>query len=56
MNLAQCIFDLPSEYKSLIRKVERLQNKKINLHYDLVFNEICLNEGLLPIYTNTEYV
>ena len=52
MSLAQSIFDLPSEYKSLIRKVERLQNKEINLHYNVVFNEICLNEGLLPIYTN----
>ena len=52
MNLAQNIFNLPREKKCVIRRVERLLIKEINLKYDLVFNETCINEGLLPTYTN----
>ena len=42
----------PSEIKQLFRKIETKSKQLIrnNLHEE--FNNICLNENLLPIYTN----
>ena len=42
----------PFEIKQLFRKIERKSKQLItnNLHQE--FNNICLNENLLPIYTN----
>ena len=42
----------PSEIKQLFRKIETKSKQLItnNLHQE--FNKICLNENLLPIYTN----
>ena len=42
----------PSEIKQLFRKIETKSKQLItnNLHQE--FNNICLNENLLPIYTN----
>ena len=42
----------PPEIKQLFRKIETKSKQLItnNLHQE--FNNICLNENLLPIYTN----
>ena len=46
----------PSEIKQLFRKIETKSKQLItnNLHQE--FNNICLNENLLPIYTNNIYI
>ena len=41
------------ESKNLFRTLEKLQKKYINKKYGVIFNETCLNEKLLPNYTNT---
>ena len=42
----------PYEIKQLFRKIETKSKQLItnNLHQE--FNKICLNENLMPIYTN----
>ena len=38
--------------KSLVRKLEKCNKKLIQNKYDILFNETCINEELLPKYTN----
>ena len=52
MNIGELIYDLQPDVKSLIRKIEKFENKLIHAKIDLVFNTVCLNENILPIYTN----
>ena len=52
MNLAQLIYNLPVEDKKIIRILERLRKKEINTRCSELFNKTCLNEDLLPTYTN----
>ena len=35
-----------------IRALEKLNKKKINAKFGVFFNEVCLNERLVPNYTN----
>ena len=37
---------------SKIRKLEGFNKKLISQEYGILFNKTCLNEGLLPKYTN----
>ena len=43
---------LPPEKKSLTRKLERLQKQQINCSLGVKFLETCINEGLLPNFTD----
>ena len=52
MNLAQLIYNLPIEDKRKIRTLEKLRKKEVNTRYSELFNKTCLNENLLPTYTN----
>ena len=52
MNIGALIFDLEQPTKKLIRNIEKFEKKLIHLKYDLVFNETCIREQLLPRYTN----
>ena len=49
MNFYTCIRKI---LKKLIRKIENLENKLVNARVAIVFNKICLNENLLPTFTN----
>ena len=42
----------PSEIKQLFRKIETKSKQLITINLHQEFNNICLNENLLPIYTN----
>ena len=46
------LINFNSEIKCIIRKIEKLNNKQIAAKYGVLFNKTCLNEGLLPKYTN----
>ena len=41
----------PSQ-KSLLRRVEKTQEKLVKLKNHLLFNETCIRNKLLPTYTN----
>ena len=52
-NLGKYIYQFQSETKTLIRKLERILNKLYRQNLSLLFNEICLNERLLPNHIHT---
>ena len=52
MDYMELLNSLPSELKSKIRKFENLKTKLINNSWSKIFNEVCLNEKLMPNYTN----
>ena len=52
MTLAELIYDLHDSEKKSIRRKERLQRKLIKAEYAVTFNKICINEKLLPSYTD----
>ena len=50
--LGQLLYPLPNESKNLVRRYERCSFKLVRKKCSLVFNQLCLREGLLPKYTN----
>ena len=52
LSFGQFIHKLNQKHKILVRKREKCLNKLTRLKMSVVFNETCLNEGLLPTYTN----
>ena len=43
----------PPEYDKVIREFERIQKKICRHKMSIMFNEICINEEMLPIYIHT---
>ena len=54
-NFGKFTHQFQPETKTLIRKLERILNKLYGQNLSLLFNEICLNEQLLPNYTHTHH-
>ena len=52
MNFGELIYHQPENIKKLIRKIENLENKLANARVAILFNKTCLNENILPKYTN----
>ena len=38
--------------KSIVRSIEKVQKKLANIRNAVIFNETCLEQGLLPKYYN----
>ena len=55
MAYARLLHLIPEELRSLFRKYEALRKKQINNLWSRKFNEICLQEGILPNYTNIRH-
>ena len=51
-NFANFLFLFNQETRRLIRSIENIEKKLMNCQLAVVFNKICLNEDILPIYTN----
>ena len=52
MAISELILTLPPDTKSLIRSIEKTTRKIINTQLSPVFNKTCIQENLLPAYTN----
>ena len=52
MNYMELLNSIPPDLKSKFRKLENLRTKLINNSWSNIFNEVCLNENLMPTYTN----
>ena len=52
MPISELMLTLPPDTKSLIRSIEKTNRKIINTELSLVFNKTCIQENLLPAYTN----
>ena len=51
MNYGEVLHNAPSNLKKLFRKLERLKLKIISSTWSLTFNNVCLQENILPNYT-----
>ena len=52
MNIGSLLYSLPAEEKTLVRKLEKHLYKLNAAETAVIFNTTCINEGLLPKYTN----
>lgn len=52
MSFGELLFQLSPDAKKIVRGIEALNQKIINTEYAVIFNETCLKENLLPVYTN----
>ena len=52
MNFGELINHQPEILKKLLRKIGNLEKKLVNARDAVVLNGTCLNENLLPIFTN----
>ena len=51
-NFGQLLSLLSNENKKKFRRLEKLKENFIKNKFGIIFNKTCLNEGLLPKYTN----
>ena len=52
MSLGDILHTLTELHKKTIRRKEKLTKKNIKAKYAIVFNQTCLQEHILPAYTN----
>ena len=52
LNIGQLLNLLDNVNKNYVRKLKKLNKSFVNNKYGISFNKICVNEGLLPNYTN----
>ena len=52
MSYLELIHAVPDNLKKLFRKSENVCQKIINARWSITFNNVCLTENLMPIYTN----
>ena len=50
-NFGNLLFSLDSQQRALVRSLEKLYRKKIQSSFGVTFNQTCLDEYLLPRYT-----
>ena len=48
----ETLSQLEPEIRKIVRRIEQNQKKITNAHYAVVFDKKCLEEGLLPNFTN----
>ena len=48
--LGELLYQFPFRIKDDMRSLEKLKKKVINEKYAILFNETCINEGILPKY------
>ena len=56
MNFGELLDLQPENIKKQLRKIENLENKLANARVAIVFNKTCLNENLLPTFTNNNII
>ena len=52
MTLGEIIFQFPNNIKIIIRQLEKLERKHIKANMAILFNRTCINENILPQFTN----
>ena len=52
MTIGDLIHDLPKPNKDLIRSIEQTRKKLVKCAYALAYNKTCINEDILPKWTN----
>merc|ERR1719423_514233 len=52
VNCGSVLHSLGNHQKGLVRHLEELMRRKVQSNYGILFNETCINEDLLPRYTD----
>ena len=52
MAYAQLLHQIPEQLRRLYRNYEALRKKQIENEWSIIFNEICLQEDVLPNFTH----
>ena len=52
MNFGNFLYIQPDNIKKQVRNIENLVKKLAKARVAIVFNKTCLNENLLPTFTN----
>ena len=52
MNFGELIFKFPCNICSKIRYLEKLQKKLVKANIAILFNRTCVNENILPNFTD----
>ena len=52
MTLGEIIFQFPNNIKIIIRQLEKLERKRVKANMAILFNRTCINENILPQFTN----
>ena len=55
MNYAYLLHTVPEGLRKLFRISENISKKLININWSVTFNNICLNEGILPNFTRIRH-
>ena len=50
MTFGILLYSLQTEERSSIRKIEKISKKLISAQFAVIFNNVCLQENLLPKY------
>ena len=51
-SFGNAVFPLSPTDRKLVRKIENLKKKIVNAEHAVLFNRICIQENLLPKFTN----
>ena len=51
-NFGQLLHSLPQDQRNIVRQLEKTTNKISNVEISISFNLVCLQENILPGYTN----
>ena len=52
MNFSEFLYIQPDNIKKQVQNIENREKKLANARVAIVFNKTCLNENLLPTFTN----
>ena len=55
MAYAQLLHQIPEQLRRLYRNYEALRKKQIQNEWSIIFNEICLQEDILPNFTRIKH-
>ena len=55
MTFVELLFNGSEALRKLFRKLESTEKKLLNIKWSIVFNNICLNENIMPTFTNIKH-
>ena len=55
MLYTELLFSLPNNFLSSVRKLENVKKKLCKAEWSQHFNNVCLQENLMPNYTRMRY-
>ena len=51
MTFVELLHTVPRDLRALFRKLENIEKKLIATKWSITFDNVCLNENIMPTYT-----